>query len=56
MDKLTKQEQLQIELGQALFELEIMGDKFAKENIEIVKNYIAYLESKIERLEGANNE
>lgn len=50
--ELTKIEQMQIKLQQALYELEIMGDKFAKENINIVKDYIAYLESKIERLEN----
>jgi hypothetical protein len=50
--ELTETEQRQIKVQQALFELEIMGDKFAKENVQIVYDYIAYLESKIERYEN----
>lgn len=50
--ELTETEQRQIKVQQALFELEIMGDKFAKENVQIVYDYITYLESKLERFEN----
>lgn len=50
--ELTEIEQIQIKVQQALFELEIMGDTFAKGNVQIVYDYISYLESKIERLEN----
>ncbi|MCI5588819.1 MAG: hypothetical protein MR384_13210 [Lachnospiraceae bacterium] len=50
--ELTEAEQRQIKVQQALFELKVMGDKFSKENVQIVYDYITYLESKIERLEN----
>lgn len=50
--ELTETEQRQIKVQQALFELKVMGDKFSKENVQIVYDYITYLESKIERLEN----
>ena len=43
--ELTEKEQKIIKVQQALSELEIMGDKFAKENADIVRNYIADLEA-----------
>ena len=50
--ELTEAEKGQIMIHQALFELKIMGDKFAKDNVNIVSDYITYLENKIERLEN----
>lgn len=43
--ELTEKEQKIIKVQQALSELEIMGDKFARENANIVRDYIAYLEA-----------
>ena len=43
--ELTEKEQKIIKVQEALSELEIMGDKFAKENADIVRNYIADLEA-----------
>lgn len=45
-DELTEKEQQNIKVQQALFELEIMGDKFAKENANIIRAYIEMLEKK----------
>lgn len=52
MDNLTPEENLQIQVQQALFELKIMGDRFAASNIKIVKDYITNLEKEIERLKN----
>lgn len=43
--ELTEKEQKIIKVQQALSELEIMGDKFAKGNADIVRDYIADLEA-----------
>lgn len=43
--ELSKKEQKIIKIQQALSELEIMGDKFARENTNIVRDYIACIEA-----------
>lgn len=43
--ELTEKEQKIIKVQQALSELEIMGDKFAKENADIVRDYISDIEA-----------
>lgn len=43
--ELTEKEKKIIKVQQALSELEIMGDKFARENADIVRDYITCLEA-----------
>ena len=49
-EELTEKEQQKIKIQQALFELKIMGDRFAKENAAIIKEYIESLEEENEIL------
>lgn len=46
----SKREKRKIIMQQALFELEIMGDKFAKENTSIVRDYIEKIENENQEL------
>lgn len=48
--ELTEIEQKAIKVQQALYELEIMGDKFAKENTNIVRDYIEKIENENQKL------
>ena len=48
--ELSEKEQKIIKVQQALSELEIMGDKFAKENADIVRDYIADIEAENQKL------
>lgn len=48
--ELTEKEQKIIKVQQALSELEIMGDKFARENANIVRDYIADIEAENQKL------
>lgn len=48
--ELTEKEKRIIKVQQALSELEIMGDKFAKENVDIVRDYIADIEAENQKL------
>ena len=48
--ELTEKEQKIIKVQQALSELEIMGDKFARENADIVRDYIADIEAENQKL------
>lgn len=48
--ELTEKEQNIIKVQQALSELEIMGDKFARENADIVRDYIADIEAENQKL------
>lgn len=46
----SEKEKSKIIVQQALFELEIMGDKFAKENTNIVRDYIEKIEDENQKL------
>lgn len=48
--ELTEKEKRIIKVQQALSELEIMGDKFAKENADIVRDYITDIEAENQKL------
>lgn len=50
INELNKFEIRKIKVQQALFELEIMGDKFAKENAEIIRDYIEEIEDENQKL------
>ena len=49
-NELTDKEKQKIKIQQALFELEIMGDRFAKENANIIRDYIEKIEEENLRL------
>lgn len=50
-EELTEFQKTKIKVQQALYELEVTGDSFAKENAAIVRNYLENLETKIEVFE-----